>query len=73
MFKKALFALAMATALSVADRRRPTTRSRTKVALLTAKLNCLQKYAVYSFGDCVTAPHPVSAKRIAPTQLARLR
>ena len=132
MFKKALFALTMATALSAAGPAQANHTLAHKVALLTAKLNCLQKYPVYSFGDyayseiesdladqgasqievlipdvlpvnaldfdygtgnpepsdafllgvkrtstCtakfVTAPNPVSAKRIAPAKLARLR
>jgi hypothetical protein len=132
MFKTALFALTMATALSVAGPAHANHTLAHKVALLTAKLNCLQKYPVYSFGDyayseietdladqgagqievlipdvlpvnaldfdygtanpepsdafllgvkrtsaCMakfaTAPNPVSAKRIAPAKLARLR
>lgn len=51
MFKKALFALTMATALSVAGPAQANHTLAHKVALLTAKLNCLQKYPVYSFGD----------------------
>lgn len=134
MFIKALLALAIATALSVAGPAQANHTLAHKVALLTAKLNCLQKYPVYSFGDyayseietdfadqenvpsdlevlippvlpvnaldfdygttnpepsdafllgvkrtstCMakfaTAPNPVSAKRIAPAKLARLR
>jgi hypothetical protein len=51
MLKKWLPALAVATALAAAG---PAPANHTlahKVALLTAKLNCLQKYPVYSFGD----------------------
>ena len=51
MFKKALFTLAIATALSVAGPAQANHTLAHKVALLTAKLNCLQKYPVYSFGD----------------------
>jgi hypothetical protein len=51
MFKTALFARTMATALSVAGPAHANHTLAHKVALLTAKLNCLQKYPVYSFGD----------------------
>jgi hypothetical protein len=134
LFKTALFTLAIATALTVAGPAQANHTVAHKVAVLTAKLNCLQKYPVYSFGDyayseintdfadqdnmpsdlqvlippvlpvnaldfdygttnpepsdafllgvtrtstCMakfaTAPNPVSAKRIAPAKLARLR
>jgi hypothetical protein len=51
MLKKALFALTMATALSVAGPAQANHTLAHKVALLTAKLNCLQKYPVYAFAD----------------------
>ena len=51
MFKNALLALAIATALTVAGPAQANHTLAHKVAVLTAKLNCLQKYPVYSFGD----------------------
>jgi len=51
MLRKALLALATATALVVAGPAQANHTLAHKVALLTAKLNCLQKYPVYSFGD----------------------
>jgi hypothetical protein len=51
MFRKALLALAAATALTAAAPAQANHTLAHKVALLTAKLNCLQKYPVYSFGD----------------------
>jgi hypothetical protein len=51
MHKKALLALAAATALAAAAPAQANHTLTHKVALLTAKLNCLQKYPVYSFGD----------------------
>jgi hypothetical protein len=51
MLKKALLALAAATALTVAAPAQANHTLAHKVQLLTAKLNCLQKYPVYSFGD----------------------
>ena len=51
MLRKALLALATATALVVAGPAQANHTLTHKVALLTAKLNCLQKYPVYSFGD----------------------
>ena len=51
MLKKALLALAAAIALTVAAPAQANHTLAHKVALLTAKLNCLQKYPVYSFGD----------------------
>ena len=51
MLRKALLALATATALAAAGPAQANHTLAHKVALLTAKLNCLQKYPVYSFGD----------------------
>lgn len=53
MFRRpaALLALAAAAALTVAGPARANHTLAHKVSLLTAKLNCLQKYPVYSFGD----------------------
>ena len=51
MHKKALLALVAATALAAAAPAQANHTLAHKVALLTAKLNCLQKYPVYSFGD----------------------
>lgn len=51
MLKKSLLALALATALTAAGPAQANHTLAHKVALLTAKLNCLQKYPVYSFGD----------------------
>ena len=51
MLRKALLALATATALAAAVPAQANHTLAHKVALLTAKLNCLQKYPVYSFGD----------------------
>jgi hypothetical protein len=51
MFKNALLALAAATVLAAAGPAHANHTLVHKVALLTAKLNCLQKYPVYSFGD----------------------
>jgi hypothetical protein len=51
MFKKSLLALALATALAAAGPAQANHTLAHKVASLTAKLNCLQKYPVYSFGD----------------------
>jgi hypothetical protein len=51
MLKKVLLALATATALMAAGPVQANHTLAHKVALLTAKLNCLQKYPVYSFGD----------------------
>jgi len=51
MLRKALLALALTTALASAVPAQANHTLAHKVALLTAKLNCLQKYPVYSFGD----------------------
>ena len=51
MYRKALLALAAATALAAAAPAQANHTLAHKVALLTEKLNCLQKYPVYSFGD----------------------
>jgi hypothetical protein len=51
MLRKTLLALAAATALAAAGPAQANHTLAHKVALLTAKLNCLQKYPVYSFGD----------------------
>ena len=51
MHRKALLALAAATALAVAAPAQANHTLAHKVALLTERLNCLQKYPVYSFGD----------------------
>lgn len=51
MFRNALLALAAATVLVAAGPAQANHTLTHKVALLTAKLNCLQKYPVYSFGD----------------------
>ena len=51
MHRKALLALAAATALAAAGPAQANHTLAHKVGLLTEKLNCLQKYPVYSFGD----------------------
>jgi hypothetical protein len=51
MYRKALLALAAATALAAAAPAQANHTLAHRVALLTEKLNCLTKYPVYSFGD----------------------